>query len=84
VFNLSTDRDISHIALGPFQFHSESMRPIWETMNLHPTYLEAFLNTHASILRGEGPLRDADRHYMAMMVSRNRSVLLPSPLVLCK
>lgn len=34
----------------------------------HPNYLEPFLKTHNFILKGDGPLSYACRHYIAIMV----------------
>ena len=45
------------------------MEKTLRTMELHPTYLKAFKDTHDQILHGEGPISSEDRHHIALMVS---------------
>ncbi len=45
------------------------MTPTWRTLSLHPRYLESFLAAHQFVLRGGGPIQEAERNYIAMMVS---------------
>ncbi len=45
------------------------MAPVWRILARHPKYLDTFVTAHQYVLRGAGPLRYPDRHYIAMMVS---------------
>ena len=49
--------------------NSPDLSFIWNTMAMHPKYIEKFLAAHQFMLRGPGPLKYADRHYIAIMVS---------------
>ena len=42
---------------------------VWRSMALHSKYLESFDTVHQFLLTGDGPLPQADRHYIAIMVS---------------
>ena len=46
----------------------EELSSTWRAMSMHPRYLESFEKTHNYLLRGNGPLTAADRHYLALMV----------------
>ena len=49
----------------------EELGPAWRAMSWHPRYLECFEKTHNYLLRGNGPLTQADRHYLAVMVRQD-------------
>lgn len=43
---------------------------VTQVIGYHPSYLEHFLKIQNFILRGDGPLPYAYRHYLAIMVSQ--------------
>lgn len=44
---------------------------VTQVIGYHPSYLEHFLKIQNFILRGDGPLPYAYRHYLAIMVSQS-------------
>lgn len=44
---------------------------VTKVIGYHPSYLEHFLRIQNFVLRGDGPLPYAYRHYLAIMVSGN-------------
>ena len=46
----------------------DPLEPVWSTLGMHPSYLEAFAAAHNFIMRDIGPVRMLERSYLAMMV----------------
>ncbi len=52
---------------------------VWSAMSMHPKYMDHFIITHQHLLKGDGPLRAIDRHYIAVMVRHARACfVMPS------
>ena len=49
--------------------HNNRLEHLIQLMGYHPKYLDCFLKTQQFILRGDGPLPQPYRHYIAIMVS---------------
>jgi sestrin len=70
------EKDLSNssleLAVEAYDFH-QPMDAVWRSMSFHSTYLQSFENVHYYLLNGDGPLSQAERHYIAMMAASRYS-----------